>query len=242
MSASKEAPPTSQMVSPRAAVPQAVPPEDGQVVLIQEKVLAEIHHELGNLFHKLYYWSDFLKERPSRQSTDSTAAQMLERTIKNLEDFLKVSLEYFHPQQLSFIRMAVPELVHGLLCQVRANLNGTRISVAEGTEWQGGEVLIDPGHLSQAFEVAVRHLTMLVGPESSLRIAIERSVRRDASGLEVTFQLDGFNEASPLFRTSEAGVEWALAQKLVALHGGELVERAQERGEKNLVLFLPLCA
>jgi hypothetical protein len=28
-------------------------------VQAQEKVLAEIVHELGNFFHKLYYWADF---------------------------------------------------------------------------------------------------------------------------------------------------------------------------------------
>src|SRR5262249_30486043 len=81
-------------------------PEPGTPVFVQEKVLAEIAHELGNFFHKLYYWSDYLKERPARKSADSTATQMLERTIKNLEDFLKVSLDYFHPTQLSFMRMA----------------------------------------------------------------------------------------------------------------------------------------
>jgi hypothetical protein len=49
------------------------------------------------------------------------------------------------------------------------------------------------------------------------------------------------NEASPLFRTAEVGVEWAVAQKVVALHGGELSEHAQDTKEKELVFFLPLC-
>ena len=55
------------------------------------------------------------------------------------------------------------------------------------------------------------------------------------------FHLRHPNEASPLFRTAEAGVEWAVAQKFVALHGGELAERTDVPGEKELFLFLPLC-
>ena len=92
-----------------------------------------------------------------------------------------------------------------------------------------------------SFEVAVRHLTKQVGPESSVAIGIERSARRDRAGLEVGFQLRQPNEASPLFRTAEAGIEWAVAQKVVALHGGELLERNEGPEAKSLVIFLPLC-
>src|SRR5213593_3522868 len=81
-----------QLPAPRAADVVATP-ESGVSVVVQEKILAESSHELGNFFHKLYYWSDYLKERPTRRNADSTTAQMLERTIKNLEDFLKVSLD-----------------------------------------------------------------------------------------------------------------------------------------------------
>ena len=217
--------------------------EYAPTIVVQEKVLAEIAHELGNFFHKLYYWSDFLKERQSRKSADTTAAQMLERTIKNLEDFLKLALDYVHPTQLSFMRMGVSELLEGLMFQVRAQLNGTPVTVGDGEDWRDAQVqvLVDPSHLSHAFEVAVRHLTKQIGPTSKIEIAIERAERRNAPGLEVEFRLHEPNEASPLFRTAEAGVEWAVAQKVVALHGGELSEHAQDARAKELVFFLPLC-
>src|SRR5438132_3048499 len=198
-----------QKLSPLPARPPALRSEHAPAVLVEKKVIAEITHELGNFFHKLYYWSDYLKEKPARKSADSTAAQMLERTIKNLEDFLKVSLDYFHPTQLSFTRMGVSELLEGLLFQVRAQLNGTPLTLSDDGGWrrEDAEVLIDPGHLSRAFEVAVRRLTTHVGPESSVTVAIERSARRDRAGLEVGFQLHQPNEASALFRTAEAGLE-----------------------------------
>jgi signal transduction histidine kinase len=244
MSASKfPAPEAAQKLGPLAARSPALRGDHGTPVLVQEKVIAEITHELGNFFHKLYYWSDFLKEKPAHKAAESTAAQMLERTIKNLEDFLKVSLGYFHPTQMSFTRMAVSDLVEGLLFQVRSHLNAPSVTVSESGSWRtaGGEVLVDPGHLSYAFEVAVRHLTKQMGPESSITVVIEQTARREGPALEIGFLLRQPNEASPLFRTAEAGIEWAVAQKFVTLHGGELLERSEEAGEKQFLLFIPLC-
>src|SRR5207247_3784695 len=123
-------------LGPLVTRPPLLRAEHGTPVLVQEKVLAEIAHELGNFFHKLYYWSDYLKERPTRRNADSTAAQMLERTIKNLEEFLNVSLDYFRPTQLSFMHMTVADVVEGLVCQARSQLNGTPITVAQEGEWK----------------------------------------------------------------------------------------------------------
>jgi signal transduction histidine kinase len=240
MSASKyPEPEPRQKLGPRAARPPAARPDSGAVVIVQEKVLAEISHELGNFFHKLYYWSEYLKDPAAREAADSTAAQMLERTIKNLEDFLKVSLGYFNPVQLATVSMGVSDVIEGLMFQVRAHLNGTPVAVSQG-DWEDAAVMVDPGQISQALEVAVRHLTKQVGAESRLRIVAERSARRDCPGLEVVFYLHGPAESSPLFRTAEAGVEWAVAQRVIALHGGELSEQITESGEKTLTIFLPL--
>src|SRR5205807_10621214 len=86
-----------------------------------------------------------------------------------------------------FTRLGVSELLEGLLFQVRAQLNGTPLTLSDDEGWrrEDAEVLIDPGHLSRAFEVAVRRLTTHVGPESSVTVAIERSARRDRAGLEI---------------------------------------------------------
>src|SRR5262249_57225174 len=47
--------------------------EDGHP-LAHDRVLAEISHELGNLFHKLYYWAEFLQERRGGQASDAAPA------------------------------------------------------------------------------------------------------------------------------------------------------------------------
>jgi hypothetical protein len=140
------------------------------------------------------------------------------------------------------MRMKASDVTDGLLAQVRSQLNGTPVSVSGGGDWQGTPLLVDPGHLSRALEVAVRHLVTQIGPASALGVGIACSMRAGRAGLEVGLRVRAPSEAPPLFRTSEAGVEWAVAQKVVALHGGELVEQSEETGEKSIVLFLPLCS
>ena len=210
------------------------------LVPIHEKVLAEIGHELGNFFHKLYYWSDFLQEKPGRTSAEATATQMLERTIHNLEDFLKASFEYFQPTQLACMRMGAGELVDAVLIQLRAQLNGTPVTIAADGEWRDGGVMVDPSRFSQAFGVAVRHLVDRLGADSALAIAVRRATRDGHAGLEVDFRLSRPNEASPLLQTGAAGMAWAVAQKVVMLHGGELLESTIGPEGKSVTLFLPL--
>ena len=233
---SPEARPSVSAIGARPRTPRT----GASLVPIQEKVLAEIGHELGNFFHKLYYWSDFLQDKPARQSADATAVQMLERTIRNLEEFLKVSLEYFHPTQLACMRMEAGELVEALLVQLRAQLNGTPVAIADAGDWRDGGVMVDPGRFSQALGVAVRQLVDQVGGESTLAIAIRRASRDGHAGLEVYLRLNRPSEAPALLRTGAAGMAWAVAEKIVLLHGGELLESTIDPEGKSVTLFLPL--
>jgi hypothetical protein len=205
----------------------------------QEKVLADIGHELGNFFHKLYYWADYLKSEPAR-AVDSTPAEMLEGTIRGLEQFLKASLDYFHPVQLSPTRMSVADLVAGLHCQVRNLSDRAPLAAPSAEEWNGACVMIDPGRLSQALAVVVRHLTKQLEPESRMTMTVERVARRGAVGVEVQLRLADPADAPRLLRTSEAVIEWAVAQRVLVLHGGELSEHVSGPSEKSVLFFLPL--
>ena len=150
-----------------------------------------------------------------------------------------MSLDYFHPTRLSLMHMAIPDVVGGLLSQVRAQMNGTPVTVSDGGAWDGDGVMVDPGHLSQALGVAVATVGKQAGPQSTLHVDVARTLRGDGRWLEVSFELHQPCDPSPLFRTSRAGVEWAVAQKVIALHGGELVERPGADGTKTLTVLLP---
>ena len=74
----------------------------------------------------------------------------------------------------------------------------------------------------------------------ALTVGLGRVTRRDFPGLEVRLSVEPKVAPSPLFRTAEAGVEWAVAQKLIEMHGGEIVERCDANGRRTVVIFLPL--
>jgi hypothetical protein len=136
--------------------------------------------------------------------------------------------------------MTAADVVEGLLFQVRAQLNGTPVEVAHNVKWNGAAAMVDPGHVSRAFEVAVRSLARQASPQSRLVVRCEESTRRDCSGIEIVFGLERPNEPSSLFRNAEAGLEWAVAQRILLLHGGELVEHADPSGAPYVTVFIPL--
>ncbi|HLK10064.1 MAG TPA: hypothetical protein VKW76_01660 [Candidatus Binatia bacterium] len=215
------------------AAPPATP------VLVQEKVLAEITHELGNFFHKLYYWSDYLQEKRAGRSSEATATQMLGRTIHNLEGFLKGVLEYFQPSQIAPTRLAVSELIAGVLCHLRGRLDDTPLAVAETDGWENGGVMVDSARFSQVAQLVARRLAEHCGPGSRCEARFER-VWRDGPGVRIDLAVRGSSPAAALFQTAAAGVEWALAERIMALHGGELVASEPAEDERHIVVFLPL--
>lgn len=215
--------------------------EQGNLVVVQERVLAEIAHELGNFFHKLYYWSDYIKgDADSAKKFDTTAGHMLERTITNLEEFLKVALEYFHPIKLNFTKVAVGELLDGFMTHVGAHLNGNEVRVRRDEIDEPATILIDPARISQAFRIALHHVHEDLKSGGALSVSLGRSTRREFPGLEIRLAVVPKVAPSPLFRTAEAGVEWAVAQKLIEMHGGEILEEFDANGQKIVLIFLPL--
>lgn len=226
--------------TPAVAQPDQTP-EQGSLVVVQERVLAEISHELGNFFHKLYYWSDYIKsDSEGAKKPDSTAGQMLGRTIANLEDFLKVALEYFYPVKLNFTRVAVGELLDGFMSHLGSHLNGNEVRVWRDEIGEPATILVDPVRISQAFRIAMHKVHDDLKSGSALTVSMRRESRRDFPGLEMRLEVEAKVSPSPLFRTAEAGVEWAVAQKLIEMHGGEISERYDSNGRREVVIFLPL--
>ena len=221
----------SNLADPTTAVaaPSEESAEHGSLVVVQERVLAEISHELGNFFHKLYYWSDYIKsDSDAARKADSTAGHMLERTISNLEDFL------------NFTKIAVGELLDGFMTHLSAHLNGNEVRVFRDEIGEPATILIDPARISQAFRIALHQVHEDLKSGGALTVSLGKGTRRDFPGLEMRLDVEPKVPPSPLFRTAEAGVEWAVAHKLIEMHGGEIVERCDASGKKTVLIFLPL--
>ncbi len=209
----------------------------------QERVLSEMSHELGNFFHKLYYWAEYLRnEGPvsSGSNGEQTAGEMLERTIRHLEGFLKVSLEYFAPVDVSPMRMTGNDLLDSFVSRLSTRLCGTNVDVSRPDGQGVPEVLVDPGRTSQALEIAVRRVAQQVGDDSRLAVAMRTATYGDRPCVELRVVIEHPSERSPFFETAEAGVEWALMEKLFELHEGGVCEHLVAGQACGFSIFVPV--
>jgi hypothetical protein len=211
-------------------------------VASQEQVVAEILHDLGNFFHKLYYWADYLRSGDAARDGDPTAGEMLEGTIKQLQDYLKSAFDYLAPVALSPTRITAVDVVNSLVGKVSARLCGAPVRADRSDGLEHLDVLVDPSRMSQALEVVVRQVASQVGETSTVAIGARTANGQGPAGIEVRIDVERCVNASPWFRTAEAGVEWALAEKLFDLHGGRLSQDAGEANTLGVVMFLPVCA
>jgi hypothetical protein len=199
-------------------------------------------HELGNFFHKLYYWADYLRSEGPASNGDGegAAAEMLERTIRHLEGFLKIALDYFAPVDVSPMHMTVEDLLGSFVSRLSGRLCGTSLEVSRQSGVEAAEVLVDPTRTSQALEIAVRHVAQHVGDESRLAVAMRTTTYADRPCVELRVVIERPTGSSPLFRTAEAGVEWALMEKLFQLHGGGVCEHLAGGQVCGFSMFVPV--
>lgn len=220
--------------STRAAEAETVEPavRTSQTEPRQEKLLSEISHELGNYFHKLYYWAELLREqRPA--TADAEPAALLERTIRDLESFLKSALEYFRPISVVPSPMAVEDLA----ANVRALV--TRHAEPAAVHWQsegaasGGVVAVDPGRFSFVLQGLMRRLDA-----AGDQITVTSGVHGAAPAQRYVLALTVRGTARPAANVA-AAIEWAVIERVVELHGGA-VEADTAGAERSVHLTLPL--
>jgi len=223
--------------APEARVAEATSEPSVPVApLIGERVVADVRHEIGNYFHKLYYWADFLTESRSGRAGDVTATQMLEETIRNLEELLQATLEYVRPMAAAPIRMHAREVVDGVLRQLTTGLAARTVTSAVDETLPGERaLLVDPGRLSQLLGALVRRIeaTMDGARELEVRVAAELRGAVEVVVVRVTGVATGTGHST----LSE--VEWATAENVARLAGGELSAH-DAGGRATLALTLPL--
>ncbi len=209
--------------------------DGGSLGLADEHMLGEISHELGNYFHKLYYWVDYLKARAEgREATDITAVDMLGRTVGRLEHFIRMTLEYFAPARLCFDRVTVGDLVGG----IRARLPGRVVHVGDAQDCASMSVHADPALMAYAMRTIVEGVGATLVNDDRLVVSLARARRREFCGIELEFVAGA---AAPAEGRLTKGIEMVVAEKFLQMHGGELCERTCERtGRRALVVFLPI--
>jgi hypothetical protein len=211
--------------------------ENAGLGMPDDHILGEISHEMGNYFHKLYYWTEYLRDRGSNVAdADRTAFDMLEGTVERLEHFMRMILEYFAPARLSFTRLKVEDLVAGL----RARLSGRRLCIVGAPDVRATPVFADAALIGHALRTVFEGATSTLIDEDEMIVRVSASERREFKGIEIEFQA---GRGAPIGKTLARGIEMAVAEKFIQMHGGELFERSSDGSPaRALVVFLPIYA
>lgn len=225
----------------RAAVAHGGPRAEtrGQATAGSEELspgaLREIRHELGNFFHRLYYWIDRLDDH---QAADGeSAVRMLETTARTLETFLTTTLDSLHPITLAPVLMRAQEVVIGLRMRVPGCVApADHASLLAPT----GTVHVDPVLLPEVVAAGVEHLVGDARPPVPLRL--DAREERDGGARGVLLELRCAGPVPPrngVASESTRVLRWARARRIALLHGGWLAERAAADGSSTVAIFLP---
>lgn len=203
---------------PAGRVARAGGSDQVALVGVRRDVFAEAEHAFGNLFHRLHYVAKKLQGR----GVDGAAA--LVGSVVELEDLLRLVLDYASPLATEVQRVSAAAVVGSIASTLERSLEG------RAPDWADAHVLADPGHLSQAFG----HMLRVLGGGSSA-LVVGREEEDGATWLGVS----GFEPGRAAVASGRSIVPWALAQKLVEAQGGILAEKGTEGGVR-WTLRLPL--
>lgn len=202
-----------------------------------DEVLREIRHSLGNHFHKLYYWADYVQELGG-DSAEDAAVQPLTGTIQRLEEFLGLAMEYLQPLSLETSSMELADVASAATQVVGTEL-GCSVELDLDEELGGRSVALDPGRFSAVLQKVGRALAGQ-GAGGMLGTRLEVRERGELRAAE-------FVVAAPVALGGRAEgeietLEWANAQRTMAAHGGSLSTCRNEQGTASVTVVLPFCA
>jgi hypothetical protein len=199
----------------------------------QERLLSEISHELGNYFHKLYYWAELLREQRA-PAADAEPATLLERTIRELEAFLKSTLEFFRPISVAPIAMGVGDVVRSVRAVVARHVEPAPLAW-HGAEGGSGSVSVDPGRFSFVLEALVRRVRGTADAPVTATVEIAET----GAGRWLGVTLAGSGAERGAAEPVGAVLEWAIVERVIEAHGGS-VETGLVGSARSVQLRLPI--
>lgn len=215
------------LVDPVAAEPlepSAPPAGDAQIVVVRPQVVETVGHVLGNMFQRMYHLIEVAG------AGDAANATALETGTRKLEDFLQLVIDYFSPVALVLQHLPAAEVAQGLARQVSDSIGcSVRVDAKLPAE---SRLLADPARLARSFWLLASQLRS-DAPGQQVRVLGECSGR----AIRLTVMLPASVVAA---ESSESEVRWAVAEKLLEMHGGTLRQRAMPTGGVLWEIALPL--
>jgi hypothetical protein len=204
---------------------------------IDEAVVHDLSHELGNYFHKLYYWTDYIRSGANDLGPDSSPAQALDETMHRLQAFLNLALEYFQPVTLNSVRLPVSDVARAFESLLRGENPEATIETSCAGEIADATLLVDTQRLSTGLRIIARLLGG--GTDTTLRACFGTARAGAGEALEVVLSASG-GAPDAAARRAQRVVEWAVAARMLEIHGGRLVTEEELPGSASCVLTLPL--
>lgn len=200
--------------------------DEDRIVLVRPAVVEQVEHVFGNLFQRIYHLADQTSER------DSATAELLSDSIRQLEDFLQLVMDYFSPLPLKLEFVPAIEVAQSLAREI-SDAVGCPVKI-DGRNCSG-RLLVDPGRLVRAFALLTAQLGQAGDGQASLEIrtAVRPSTRSVVLNMSVPPYL--------LSRRSPATeMQWTVAEKVLESHGGALTQGSAVPGEVLWEIVLPL--
>ena len=203
--------------------------DEGQIVVIRPRVVEDVGHVLGNLFQRIYH----LIGQARNPDGGAVAIDQLEASTRRLEDFLQLVIDYVSPLYPALQYVAATDAAQSLARQISDAVGcPVRVDARLSVE---GQLLVDPGRLARSFGLLAMQLR--AHPSADESIEVRAVARPPGRSLTLTARL-------PVrwlpARTTEAEIQWAVAEKFLETHGGTLEEKPAASGEVLWEIVLPL--
>ena len=200
--------------------------DDGQIVVVRSQVVENVGHVLGNMFQRIYHLVDGIRADNAATATD------LDHNIRRLEAFLQLLMDYVSPVSLSLQGVSLGDVAQSL-AQMVGDAVGRPVTIEGGPA--EGRLLADAGRLARAF--GLLRLQLRPEPECTQGIQLKVATQPGAQLLTLVLVIP---RGCVLERSSESEVQWAVAEKLVEIHGGALQQSATASGGVVWEIMLPL--
>ena len=200
--------------------------DQDRIVLVRPAVVEHVEHVFGNLFQRIYHLADQTREQ------DTATAELLSGSIRQLEDFLQLVMDYFSPLPLTLQLVPAIEVAQSLAREI-SDAVGCPVKI-DGRHCSG-RLLVDPGRLVRAFALLTAQLGQAGDDQTSLQI--RTAVRPSPPALVLSMSLPSHLLSR---RSSATEMQWTVAEKVLESQGGELTQGPIVSGEVSWEIVLPL--
>jgi hypothetical protein len=224
---------TATRARPRSGRGKPAEAARGRLLRVDQEVVHDLSHELGNYFHKLYYWTDCIRSGATESSPEGSPTDALDGTLHRLQAFLNLALEYFQPVEPQLTTMRGGDVAKAFESLLRGENPAATVESSSAGAAATAPVAIDTMRLSTGLRTVAR----LLGGGTGTTLRVGADVARGQ--LVLTLDATG-STADEAARRAQKVVEWAVAARMLELHGGRLETSEERPGAARCTLTLPL--